>query len=119
MDDFVLLGPDRVAAWEFHGAIEEFWRDRLRLTLNARRTVVAPLDRPHDVLGYVHRAGGALRVRRPIAAQRNLRGRKFSLDRFLQRRGIDATASCGIVAVASVSAACGAVVCGEIETRSR
>jgi hypothetical protein len=25
---------------------------------------VAPLDRPHGVLGYVHRAGGALRVRR-------------------------------------------------------
>ncbi len=64
MDDFVLLGPDRVAAWEYHGAIEEFLRDRLRLVLNARRTVVAPLARSHDVLGYVHRAGGGLRVRR-------------------------------------------------------
>jgi len=64
MDDFVLLGPDRVAAWEHHAAIEEFLRDRLRLALKVRRTVVAPLDRPHDVLGYVHRAGGALRVRR-------------------------------------------------------
>jgi hypothetical protein len=79
MDDFVLLGPDRVAAWEYHAAIEEFLRDRLRLALNARRTVVAPLVRPHDVLGYVHRAGGGLRVRR--RSVRRLWRRLAVLDR--------------------------------------
>ncbi len=78
MDDFVLLVADRAAAWEHHGAIEEFLRDRLRLALNPRRTVVTPLSRPHDVLGYVHRSGGALRVRR--RAVRRLWRRVVALD---------------------------------------
>lgn len=42
MGDFVLLGPDRVARWAWHAAIEMFLRDRLGLALNPRRTGRGP-----------------------------------------------------------------------------
>jgi hypothetical protein len=62
MDDFILLVGSRAEAWDRHAAIDAFVRERLRLRLNARRTLVAPLDRRHDVLGYVRR-GRWLHVR--------------------------------------------------------
>lgn len=64
MDDFVVLAASREEAWALHAEIESVVRERLRLRLNPRRVLVAPLARPLDVLGYVHRAGGGLRVRR-------------------------------------------------------
>lgn len=64
MDDFVVLAADRAEARHRLGEIEAFLAERLRLGLNPRRTVIAPLSAPLDFLGYVHRAGGGTRVRR-------------------------------------------------------
>ncbi len=64
MDDFVLMVPTREEAWARLREIEGFLRDRLRLRLNPRRVLLAPLRGALDVLGYVHRPGGRLRVRR-------------------------------------------------------
>jgi hypothetical protein len=64
MDDFVLLLGSREEAWARLAEIETFVRERLRLHLNPRRVVVAPLASPRDVLGYVHQRDGRLRIRR-------------------------------------------------------
>jgi len=64
MDDFILLVGSRDEAWARLGDIETFVRERLRLRLNPRRVVVAPLASPVDVLGYVQGRDGRLRIRR-------------------------------------------------------
>jgi RNA-directed DNA polymerase len=64
MDDFVLLLGSRDDAWARLAEIETFVREHLRLRLNPRRVVVAPLASPRDVLGDVHQRDGSLRVRR-------------------------------------------------------
>ncbi len=64
MDDFVLLLDARDEARVRLARIEEFLHARLRLSLNPRRVVIAPLSSPRDFLGYVHFAGGRTRVRR-------------------------------------------------------
>jgi len=64
MDDFILLcdGPDEGRARL--AAIAPFLVGRLRLCLNPRRVVLAPLAQPRDVLGYVHYPDGRVRIRR-------------------------------------------------------
>jgi len=64
MDDFVLLLESRDEARARLAEVETFLRERLRLRLNPRRLVIAPLACPRDVLGYVHYSSGRLRVRR-------------------------------------------------------
>ncbi len=64
MDDFILLVDSASEARQRRAEIEGFLRERLRLTLNPRRIVIAPLACPRDFLGYVHHAGGRVRVRR-------------------------------------------------------
>ena len=41
-----------------------FLTERLRLELNPRRVIVAPIGEPCDLLGWVHHADGRSRVRR-------------------------------------------------------
>ena len=64
MDDFVALVDDRAAARRLLARVEEFLAECLRLRLNPRRRVIAPLAEPRDFLGYVHHPGGRTRVRR-------------------------------------------------------
>lgn len=79
MDDFILLLGSRDEAWTRLGEVESFLRERLRLRLNPRRVVVAPLTSPRDVLGYVRQPDGRLRVRR--RSVRRLWRRLESLER--------------------------------------
>lgn len=64
MDDFLLLASDRGEARRRLASVWAFVRRRLRLELNPRRVIVAPLDEPCDLLGYVHHCSGRCRVRR-------------------------------------------------------
>ena len=64
MDDFLLLTADRSEGRARLAAVRAFVRDRLRLELNARRVLLAPLECPCDLLGYVHYRDGRSRVRR-------------------------------------------------------
>jgi len=63
MDDFLLLAADRREARDRLGAVGAFLTEHLRLELNPRRVVVAPVSEPCDLLGYVHYADGRSRVR--------------------------------------------------------
>lgn len=64
MDDFLLLSDSREGARAHLAAAADFLQGRLLLQLNQRRTVIAPVHCPCDFLGYVHHAGGRVRVRR-------------------------------------------------------
>jgi retron-type reverse transcriptase len=64
MDDFLLLAADRREACARLDAARAFLADHLFLELNPRRVVVAPVTAPCDLLGWVHRADGHVRVRR-------------------------------------------------------
>lgn len=64
MDDFILLCDGREEARARLAEIEAFLRARLRLRLNPRRVVLAPLACARDVLGYLHLTGGRIRIRR-------------------------------------------------------
>ena len=64
MDDFVLLASDRPEARDRLDQVRAFLTEQLRLELNPRRVVLAPIDEPCDLLGYVHHADGRTRVRR-------------------------------------------------------
>lgn len=64
MDDFLLLLAGRDEARARLANIEAFLGERLRLRLNPRRVVVAPLAAERDVLGFVHCPDGRIRVRR-------------------------------------------------------
>jgi len=64
MDDFLLLASDRTEARERLAAVRIFLSEHLRLALNPRRIIVAPIDEPCDLVGYVHHSGGRSRVRR-------------------------------------------------------
>ena len=64
MDDFLLLAADRKEARNRLDAVRAFVTEHLRLELNPRRVIVAPVGEPCDLLGYVHHPGGRVRVRR-------------------------------------------------------
>ena len=64
MDDFVLMVATREEGWVRLREIRGFLDQRLRLRLNQRRVILAPVRGPLDVLGYVYRPDGRLRVRR-------------------------------------------------------
>jgi len=64
MDDFVLLANDRAEARRQLVAVKAFLDTNLRLRLNPRRVIIAPLSEPCDLLGYVHHGCGCTRVRR-------------------------------------------------------
>jgi hypothetical protein len=64
MDDFILLVAGREEARARLAEIRAFLAERLRLALNPRRIVLAPLSCPRDFLGYLHHPGGRTRVRR-------------------------------------------------------
>jgi len=64
MDDFLLLASDRSEARDRLNAVRAFLTARLRLELNPRRVIVAPVGEPCDLLGWVHHADGRSRVRR-------------------------------------------------------
>jgi RNA-directed DNA polymerase len=64
MDDFLLLASDRREARHRLRSVRAYLRQRLRLELNPRRVIVAPLDEPCDLLGYVYHGSGRSRVRR-------------------------------------------------------
>ena len=61
------VSDDRRAARSLLSAAQAFLRDRLRLELNPRRVVLAPISRPRDVLGYVRHPGDRMRLRRRTA----------------------------------------------------
>jgi hypothetical protein len=60
----LILADNRQQAREYRAAVGSYLRDRLLLQLNPRRVVMAPLNHPRDVLGYVLHADGRVRVRR-------------------------------------------------------
>lgn len=64
MDDFVLLSADQGQARRQLATVREFLGEQLRLQLNPRRVVIAPLSCPADFVGYVHHLDGRVRVRR-------------------------------------------------------
>jgi len=64
MDDFLLLAGDRREARTLLAEVKEFLREQLRLKLNRRRIVLAPLCEPCDFLGYVQFGDERTRVRR-------------------------------------------------------
>ncbi|MGH8009938.1 MAG: reverse transcriptase domain-containing protein, partial [Candidatus Binatia bacterium] len=64
MDDFVIVGRQKRELWEVLAAAREFLWQRLRLSLNPRRTAVLPLVQGVDFLGYVIYPGGDKRIRR-------------------------------------------------------
>ncbi|MCC6766203.1 MAG: group II intron reverse transcriptase domain-containing protein [Deltaproteobacteria bacterium] len=64
MDDVLLLADDRREARDRLRAVRAFLTEVLRLELNPRRVIVAPIGEPSDLLGYVHYPGGRVRVRR-------------------------------------------------------
>jgi hypothetical protein len=64
MDDLTLVAGDRALARQYLAAVERYARERLELRLNPRRTVVAPVRHPRDLLGYVRHPDGRIRVRR-------------------------------------------------------
>jgi len=64
MDDFILLLDGREEARTRLAQIEAFLQARLRLHLNPRRVVIAPVACARDVLGYVHHLDGRTRIRR-------------------------------------------------------
>lgn len=63
MDDFLLLVADRREARERLAEVRAFLAERLRLELNPRRVIIAPLREPCDLLGYAHHGDGRARVR--------------------------------------------------------
>ncbi len=64
MDDFVLMLDSRADARARLDDVAGFLSERLRLNLNPARVTIAPVSAKLDFLGYVHRPGGATRVRR-------------------------------------------------------
>jgi hypothetical protein len=64
MDDFLLLASDRQEARDRLDVVRAFLTERLRLELNPRRVILAPVGEPCDLLGYVHHRDGRGRVRR-------------------------------------------------------
>jgi len=87
MDDFILLLDDRDQARQCLTEIESFLGKCLRLDLNPRRRIIAPLSTPCDVLGYVHHPDGRVRLRRRNVQR--LRRRVASLDKSLCNGSID------------------------------
>ncbi len=87
MDDFLLLTADRREAWDRLAEVRAFLAERLRLELNRRRVVVAPVREPCDLLGYVHHSDGRVRVRR--RSVRRLWRRVPALARRVAAREID------------------------------
>jgi len=64
MDDFVLLSANQWEARRQLAAVRGFLGERLRLQLNPRRVVIAPLSCPADFVGYVHHPNDRVRIRR-------------------------------------------------------
>jgi retron-type reverse transcriptase len=64
MDDFLFVLGNIAEARCYRGTVRTFLDERLKLELNPRRVVIAPLHCPRDILGYVHHRDGRLRVRR-------------------------------------------------------
>lgn len=64
MDDFILLLDDRASARVHLATVRQFLAEVLQLELNPRRITIAPIECSRDVLGYVHRSDGRIRVRR-------------------------------------------------------
>jgi hypothetical protein len=52
MDDLLLLADDKPALWSAKRSVEKFARDRLRLTLKERATVLAPVLEGIPWLGF-------------------------------------------------------------------
>jgi retron-type reverse transcriptase len=84
MDDFILLLDGRGEARARLAEIESFLSGRLRLRLNPRRIVLAPVSCPRDFLGYVQHPDGRTRVRR--RSVRRLWRRLALLDARLERK---------------------------------
>jgi len=90
MDDFLFLAADREQARGYLMVVRAFLAQCLRLELNPRRVVVAPLEQPCDLLGYVLHADGRRRVRRrsvrrlwrrlPVLADRVATGRMANAE---------------------------------------
>jgi hypothetical protein len=87
MDDFLLLTADRREARERLDEVRAFLTEQLRLELNLRRVVVAPIGEPCDLLGYVHHADDRIRVRR--RSVRRLWRRLPALERRVAAHEID------------------------------
>ncbi len=64
MDDWIILNDGGTQARERLSVCTRFLAEHLRLRLNARRVRVAPLDHPHDFLGYVQHPAGRSHIRR-------------------------------------------------------
>jgi hypothetical protein len=87
MDDFLLLAADRGEARERRTEVRAFLAERLRLDLNGRRVIIAPIAEPCDLLGYVHHADGRVRVRH--RSVRRLWRRLPALQRRVASGGLD------------------------------
>ncbi|MGH8557156.1 MAG: RNA-directed DNA polymerase, partial [Methylococcales bacterium] len=87
MDDFLLLASDRREARDRLDAVRAFLGEHLRLELNPRRVIVAPIREPCDFLGYVQHPDGRARVRR--RSVRRLWRRLPALERRVAAHEID------------------------------
>lgn len=87
MDDFLLLVAERREARQRLRDIRGFLATPLRLELNPRRLVIAPIGEPCDLLGYVHHPDGRVRVRK--RSVRRLWRRLPALERRLESGAID------------------------------
>jgi RNA-directed DNA polymerase len=96
MDDFLLLAADRSEARGRFHEVRAFLTEQLHLELNPRRVIVAPIDEPCDLLGYVHHPGGRVRVRR--RSVRRLWRRLPALARRIAAREIDSASARASVA---------------------
>lgn len=96
MDDFLLLASDRREAQDLLDIVRAFLGERLRLELNPRRVIVAPIGEPCDLLGYVHHADGRSRVRR--RSVRRLWRRLRALERLVTAHEMDANTARASVA---------------------
>ena len=96
MDDFLLLVSDNREARDRLARVRAFVGERLRLELNPRRLILAPLSEPCDLLGYVHYGDGRSRVRR--RSVRRLWRRLPALERRAAAGEIDRAAARASVA---------------------
>jgi RNA-directed DNA polymerase len=92
VDDFLCIGEDRVELQKLVVLVDQFLRSRLLITLNPKKTLIQPLCRGIDHLGYFHLPGTTY-VRQRVANTAKYRMQKL-LDDSALNDGPDDSKQC-------------------------
>ncbi|MEK7596088.1 MAG: RNA-directed DNA polymerase [Patescibacteria group bacterium] len=84
VDDFVLLSKNKQVLKFWRNEIEKFLRDKLRLTLNARKQIIQPVSRGIDFVGYFIKPYHTLIRNRTV---HNLKNKLFQFNQALKQNG--------------------------------